>query len=188
MIRFLVMLCSVLAAWTLSPAADARLVETRIGDGLRLIMVDDVGCSYCRKWDEEVGVAYPQSAEGRLAPLERRPKRHTDLHAYEPLAYTPTFLLVRDGREIGRIVGYPGADFFWGELSQLLAKSGSNSGPAIAPAPQLLPRDAHVIEPFIRRASCHARDCSSFHSVVPASSKAGDFGAREPGAGEPADG
>ena len=188
MIRFLVMLCSVLAAWTLSPAADARLVETRIGDGLRLIMVDDVGCSYCRKWDEEVGVAYPQSAEGRLAPLERRPKRHTDLHAYEPLAYTPTFVLVRDGREIGRIVGYPGADFFWGELSQLLATSGSNSGPAIDPAPQLVPRDAHVIEPLIRRASCHDRACSAMHSVVPAPSKAGDFEAREPGAGEPADG
>ncbi|MBL3206218.1 thioredoxin family protein, partial [Klebsiella pneumoniae] len=33
--------------------------------------------------------------------------------------YTPTFILVDGGREIGRIEGYPGADFFWGLLERL---------------------------------------------------------------------
>ena len=63
-------------------------------------MVDDVGCIYCRKWDAEVGPIYEQSATGRVAPLARRPKRHADLAPYEPLVYTPTFVLVRDGIEV----------------------------------------------------------------------------------------
>jgi hypothetical protein len=33
---------------------------------------------------------------------------------------TPTLALAEDGREIGRIVGYPGEDFFYGLLANLL--------------------------------------------------------------------
>lgn len=106
-----------------APQANER-AATGIGGGLRLIMVDDVGCVYCRRWDAEVGVIYERSPAGSVAPLERRAKRHRDLAPYEPLAYTPTFILVRDGSEIGRIVGYPGADFFWAEFERLVAKAG----------------------------------------------------------------
>ena len=110
----------------LSPAVtEARAAGGHgIGPGLRLVMVDDDACVYCRKWDAEVGSVYVQSPVGKVAPLTRRKKRHSDLAPYEPLAYTPTFILVRDGAEIGRIVGYPGADFFWVELERLIAKSG----------------------------------------------------------------
>ena len=31
-------------------------------------------------------------------------------------------MLVDKGREIGRIMGYPGADFFWGLLAPLVTK------------------------------------------------------------------
>jgi hypothetical protein len=93
-----------------------------LGGGLRLVMVDDPACGYCRKWDAEVGIGYPKSAEGRRAPLVKRNKRHADLEPYKPLIYTPTFLLVDSGTEVGRIVGYPGPDFFYAELERLLAK------------------------------------------------------------------
>jgi hypothetical protein len=48
-----------------------------------------------------------------------------------PISFTPTFVLVEDGRELARIEGYPGEDFFWGLLGMLLeehtdfAESGS---------------------------------------------------------------
>jgi hypothetical protein len=32
--------------------------------------------------------------------------------------YSPTFVVVMDGREIGRIEGYPGEAFFWGLLEK----------------------------------------------------------------------
>ena len=36
-----------------------------------------------------------------------------------PIRYTPTFVLARDGREVGRIEGYPGDSFFWALLDKL---------------------------------------------------------------------
>ena len=107
-------------------------------------MVDDAGCQYCRKWDAEVGVIYDRSTVGAVAPLERRAKRHRDLVPYEPLAYTPTFILVRDGAEVGRIVGYPGADFFWAEFERLIAKAGPVPESATPPGKADRERDASL--------------------------------------------
>ena len=39
-----------------------------------------------------------------------------------PVHFTPTFVLIDDGREVGRIEGYPGEDFFWGLVEQLVGK------------------------------------------------------------------
>jgi hypothetical protein len=50
--------------------------------------------------------------------------------------YTPTFVLVDRGREIGRIVGYPGEDFFWELLAGLIKKLPSNAERACAVGPQ----------------------------------------------------
>lgn len=115
-----------------------------IGGGLRLVMVDDIGCVWCRKWDAEVAPIYQESPAGRVAPLERRPKRHGDLAPYEPLTYTPTFVLVRDGAEIGRIVGYAGADFFWAEFEKLVAKDAARQPPGKADPRSERQRDARL--------------------------------------------
>lgn len=96
-----------------------------------LLMVDSPDCIYCRRWERDVEQAYLASAEGRFAPLEKRDKRHPDLQGFQGLRYTPTFLLLVDGQETGRITGYPGADFFWGEIGALLQRQGfkSEDGP-----------------------------------------------------------
>jgi hypothetical protein len=98
-----------------------------------LLMVDDAGCVYCRKWDREVAPGYENSDEGRAAPLVRRPIRSADVTRYPGVRYTPTFLLLVEGREIGRIIGYPGPDLFWGEFNALFAKSGLKATPHKAP-------------------------------------------------------
>lgn len=140
--RATVVVCGLVAAWLamgFALAMAAGPATAGIGDGLRLLMVDDDGCVYCRKWDAEVGGFYEESAVGRIVPLERRKKRHQDLGPYEPLAYTPTFVLVRDGAEVGRIVGYPGPEMFWAELQRLMVKA----GPATSPGPSPSPRGPH---------------------------------------------
>lgn len=92
---------------------------------VELIMLEEDGCPWCEKWDTEIGVVYHKTAEGRIAPL-RRVNIHEplpqDLHFLVKGGYTPTFILVDDGREIGRIRGYPGEDFFWWLLGELLDK------------------------------------------------------------------
>lgn len=90
---------------------------------VQLIMVDQKGCHYCEAWMEEIGPAYPKTAEGQFAPLATR-----DIHAGAPdgitykrrVNFTPTFILIDDGAEIARIEGYPGEDFFWPILTKLL--------------------------------------------------------------------
>lgn len=88
-----------------------------------LVMFDEPGCIWCARWTEEIGPIYSKTAEGKLAPLRRmdiRAPRPDDLKAIKPVRFTPTFVLVHDGQEIGRIEGYPGEDFFWGLLGKML--------------------------------------------------------------------
>ncbi len=100
-------------------------VSTSGAVGAELIMLRADGCGYCERWEEEIGVVYGKTPEGRRLPLRR-----IDLHDRLPAdlaflvkgGYTPTFVVVDKGREIGRIRGYPGEDFFWGLLGQLLKR------------------------------------------------------------------
>lgn len=88
-----------------------------------LVMFEQKGCEWCARWHAEIGPIYPKTEEGRQAPLRR-----VDIHEPMPddLAwmkgerFTPSFALIEDGREIGRIRGYPGEDFFWGLLGRMI--------------------------------------------------------------------
>lgn len=88
-----------------------------------LIMLEKAGCPWCEKWDNEIGTVYAKTAEGRRAPLRRLDMKNAlppELQFIDKGRYTPTFVLVDQGREIGRIRGYPGEDFFWGLLGDML--------------------------------------------------------------------
>ncbi|WGH79636.1 hypothetical protein [Jannaschia ovalis] len=90
---------------------------------VELIMGEEEGCIWCARWNAEVAPEYPKTAEGRAAPLRR-----VDIHAPLPeglaldgrLTFTPTFVLVENGRELARLEGYPGEDFFWPLLGRML--------------------------------------------------------------------
>ncbi|MGB5871926.1 MAG: hypothetical protein WBH04_17185 [Albidovulum sp.] len=89
-----------------------------------LVMVEEKGCIWCARWNSEIADIYPKTDEGKAAPLRR-----LDIHAAQPddltfsrsLHFTPTFVLMIDGQEMSRIEGYPGEDFFWGLLAQMLS-------------------------------------------------------------------
>ena len=90
-------------------------------------MAEEEGCIWCAAWNRDVSTEYPKTGEGRAAPLLR-----IDIHKPLPeglelekkLRFTPTFVLVRDGREVSRLEGYPGEDFFWGLLQRMLTNAG----------------------------------------------------------------
>lgn len=93
-----------------------------------LIMFEQVGCVWCEAFDREIAPIYPKTAEGQRAPLRRV---NIDQSIPPDLAFimieriTPQFVLVANGREIGRIRGYPGEDHFWGLLGVLIKKLGN---------------------------------------------------------------
>ncbi len=90
-----------------------------------LVMFERAGCAWCEAFDREIAPIYGKTEEGLRAPLRRvdtaRPVP-PDLAFIETERLTPLFVLVDRGREIGRIRGYPGEDFFWGLLGALMKK------------------------------------------------------------------
>lgn len=93
------------------------------GCALELVMFRQALCDACTLWDKEVGQVYPKTRQGQQAPIRNvdiHDDRPGELADIGPVVYTPTFVLVEDGRELGRIIGYGGEDFFWGLLDQML--------------------------------------------------------------------
>ncbi len=113
-------------AWLAGLLALALLALPRpaAATGWVLVMVEQAGCIYCARWNEEVAPEYPLTPEGRFAPLRRVDLRDLpeDLDFASRPIYTPTFVLMGDGAEVGRLEGYPGEDFFWGLLGRLLSQ------------------------------------------------------------------
>ncbi|HSO46995.1 MAG TPA: transcriptional regulator [Rhizobiaceae bacterium] len=109
-------LVPVLVALCLAGPANAWSAE--------LLMLEQAGCAWCKRWHEEIGVAYPKTVEGQNAPLRRvdiNKPWPQDLADIRPERFTPTFVLVEDGKEIGRLRGYAGDQFFWPLLAELQA-------------------------------------------------------------------
>ena len=94
-----------------------------LAQGAQLLMFEQDGCHWCEIWNDQISETYPKTFEGRTAPLKR-----IDIHANIPNGivlvsnpqFTPTFIVINAGEEIGRIEGYPGEDFFWGLLNEIL--------------------------------------------------------------------
>ena len=95
------------------------------GYAAELLMFEQPACPFCAAFNREIAPDYPQSRAGRMAPL-----RHVDIHqsrtggieGLDPAVFTPTFVLVEKGREVGRLLGYPGRRYFYPEIQSLLDK------------------------------------------------------------------
>jgi hypothetical protein len=90
-----------------------------------LVMIEQKHCPWCEAWNDEIGGIYDKTTEGKLAPL-RRIDVHgplpADLADMEMTVFTPTFVLRENGSEIARLRGYPGDEFFWYLLGEMLDK------------------------------------------------------------------
>jgi hypothetical protein len=103
-------------------------------DAAELLMFEQRACPFCAAFNREIAPDYPRSRAGGLAPL-----RHVDIWesrdggiaGLDPAVFTPTFVLVENGREVGRLMGYPGRRYFYPEIDRLIDRiDGSpQSGP-----------------------------------------------------------
>lgn len=105
------LICACLAVGVAGPLRAAELV-----------MVEQHGCHWCAQWNEEIGPIYPKTDAGARAPLRRVQIRDLpdDIAFTSPPVFTPTFVLVHEGRELARLEGYAGDEFFWFTLEKLL--------------------------------------------------------------------
>ena len=110
-------------------AVGAMLAMPRADAG-ELLMLERDGCAWCMRWNAEIGGIYPKTAEAERAPLRRVDIDEpwpADLDGIRPDAFTPTFILVDDGEEIGRLRGYAGDEFFWFLLGEMLEQLPRNA-------------------------------------------------------------
>jgi len=93
--------------------------------GLSLVMLERHDCPWCQRWHREIGPIWPQTDLGRRAPLRRvdigSGPLPADLAFLRGARFTPTFVLVENGIERGRIIGYHGDLFFWQAVEALFA-------------------------------------------------------------------
>jgi hypothetical protein len=125
-------------------APDASPIDIATAPAV-LVMIGDPGCPYCARFMRDVAPGYIASDDGKLAPLVRRDRHDADIAFIPRVIYSPTFVMLVRGREIGRIVGYGGADLFWMQVAGLLTdaraalgQSGKAPGAAVQHAERKL--------------------------------------------------
>ena len=104
-------------------AAFLIMVSAVTAAAAELLMFEAPGGVWCQRWHAEIGPGYPLSDEGLAAPLKRldiRDPLPSGIKLDRPVTMTPTFILMSGGRERGRIVGYPGSEFFYPLLASMI--------------------------------------------------------------------
>ncbi len=101
------------------------LTSQQVIADVQLMMVEQDGCPWCERWKAEIGPIYPKTAEGRIAPLVKvmiHAPLEKGITLNSPPVYTPTFILLNDGQEVGRIEGYQSDEFFWWFMETMIKK------------------------------------------------------------------
>ena len=114
-VLFLLLVISIIGVGSLK-AADTRG---------QLVMITSSHCPWCEAFENDVGASYEHTEEALTYPLRRQDfymEMPDDLAHLTPATMTPTFIVMRDGLEVGRITGYPGAELFWWRISEFTAK------------------------------------------------------------------
>ena len=109
----------------IAAAVAAGMLLPGMAQASELVMFEQAGCVYCQRWDRDVGSLYGKTPEAQSLPLRRidiQNQKASGVTLASPVRYTPTFVVVDNGREVGRITGYSNDDSFWGLLDALAAK------------------------------------------------------------------
>lgn len=91
----------------------------------QMLVLEQPGCPYCAKFEKEIAPIWDKTDEGKKAELRRVDITQDwpeDINSIEKSRLTPTFVLIEDGKELGRLRGYPGDQYFWYLIDELLAK------------------------------------------------------------------
>ncbi len=118
-----IVLSALLATMAHAFAARDELPPPASGHGDELVVFETQSCIYCDLFRRDVLPDYLRSQRGRNLPIkfvdaERATQRRAQLRA--PLTHVPTFVLIRRGREVGRISGYTGPGLFFPLINALV--------------------------------------------------------------------
>jgi thioredoxin-related protein len=113
------------------PLASSRAgLENETGalpaDSLELVVIEADGCIFCEIFRSDVLPAYEASEQGKQMPVQFVDINDMDTTHLEfkgAVDIVPTFIVVKDRREVGRISGYVGPENFFHSINYLLASA-----------------------------------------------------------------
>ena len=88
---------------------------------LELVMVTSDHCPFCKAWERDVGFIYSNTPYAQKARLRRVDIANvaSTLPELPTIVFgTPTFLILENNMEVGRIEGYQSSDLFFWALSE----------------------------------------------------------------------
>ena len=91
---------------------------------LELVFITSEHCPFCKAWERDVGQIYDSTPYALKARLRRVDLGNVDsaLPAGAVKVFgTPTFLIVENNTEIGRIEGYQSSEMFFWALSEYIS-------------------------------------------------------------------
>ena len=94
-----------------------------VASDLRLVMFTSKDCPVCQAWEREIGSIYKKSHYQVALPLTRvnfSTGKSDRMSLQEPISGTPTFVILENWEEVGRILGFNGREIFWWNLSSFL--------------------------------------------------------------------
>lgn len=93
---------------------------------LQLVVMETPDCIYCSIFRRDVLPSYQISERGKDMPVrfvDVNDVPKTGIELQSPIDILPTFVIVKDNREIGRIPGYMGPEDFFHSINYLLSSS-----------------------------------------------------------------
>lgn len=91
---------------------------------LQLVVMEAPGCTYCGIFRRDVLPAYEASERAKDVPirfLDVNDVSSTTMDLEAPVDIVPTFVILKDNKEIGRIPGYVGPETFFHSINYLLS-------------------------------------------------------------------
>jgi thioredoxin-related protein len=93
---------------------------------LQLVVMEAEGCIYCTVFRRDVLPSYEESERGKDMPVrfvDVNDVVKSGIELVQPIDILPTFVVVKDNREVGRIPGYVGPEDFFHSINYLLSSS-----------------------------------------------------------------
>lgn len=93
---------------------------------VELVVIEARGCPMCQIFRDEIAPLYRATERATRAPLRFVDVAHADLETMgltSPVEIIPTVVLMRDGTEIDRLVGYTGPEIFMRAIGIMLGES-----------------------------------------------------------------
>jgi thioredoxin-related protein len=119
-IAFVALLCAY------NPSSRAAIDNAALAPKMELLVFEHADCVYCRVFRRDVVPRYLKSSSAADIPLRFIDISNTDVGAMPlnaRIQVVPTAVLMKDGHEVDRIVGYWSPDNFFKMLSHIRARA-----------------------------------------------------------------